>query len=249
MTWSATGDGQRARSQPQGAAPPTILITDDDVAYRLLLAAAFEHAGYRVEEAGSGSEMHAKLAGATPDLLLLDLNLPDEHGLALLRQVRARSALPVVILSVQAEGPDRIAGLELGADDYVSKAWPPRELLARVAAVLKRTGRREPAQRPRYLGFAGFRLDIEGHVLIDRDGRDVALTGAQFRLLAALARAKGRTLSRDQLLDAYADSSEPPGDRTIDVLVSKLRRKLGDDGRKPAIIRTVPNIGYKLVDD
>jgi two-component system OmpR family response regulator len=227
----------------------TVLITDDDIAYRLLLAATFENAGYRVEEAGSGREMHEKLAAARPDLLLLDLNLPDQHGLALLRQVRARSTLPVVILSVQADGADRVAGLELGADDYVSKAWPPRELLARVAAVLKRAGRPERPGPQRYLSFAGFRLDTEGHVLKDREGRDVALTAAQFRLLAALVRAKGRTLSRDQLLDAYADTSEPSGDRTIDVLVSKLRRKLGDDGRKPAIIRTVPQVGYKLVDD
>jgi DNA-binding response OmpR family regulator len=227
----------------------TILITDDDVAYRLLLAAAFEHAGYRVEEAGSGHEMHAKLAATRPDLLLLDLNLPDEHGLALLRQVRARSALPVVILSVQADGSDRIAGLELGADDYVSKAWPPRELLARVAAVLKRAAPRLQADNGRYLSFAGFRLDTEGHRLIGPDGIDVPLSAAQFRLLTALVRAKGRTLTRDQLLDAYADAADAPGDRTIDVLVSKLRRKLGDDGRKPAIIRTVPNVGYKLADD
>lgn len=224
----------------------TVLVTDDDIAYRMLLTATLETAGYRVDEAGSGREMEAKLARQQPDLLLLDLNLPDEHGLVLLRRLRARTALPVIVLSVQADGADRIAGLEMGADDYISKAWPPRELLARVAAVLKRSQRQE---RPnRVVTFAGFCLDTEGHTLKGPDGQDIPLTPAQFGLLTALARARGRTLTRDQLLDAYADTIDGPNDRTIDVLVSKLRRKLGDDARHPAIIHTVPNVGYKLVD-
>lgn len=225
---------------------PTVLITDDDDAYRMLLGATLEGAGYRVEEAASGRELEAKLAQRQPDLLLLDLNLPDEHGLALLRRVRARSTLPVIVLSIQAEGADRVAGLELGADDYVSKAWPPRELLARVSAVLRRAQQRDHADR--FMTFAGFRLDTEGHTLQAPDGRDIPLTTAQFGLLRALVRARGRTLTRDQLLDAYADTIDAPCDRTIDVLVSKLRRKLGDDARNPSIIRTVPNVGYKLLD-
>lgn len=225
---------------------PTVLITDDDDAYRMLLGATLEGAGYRVEEAASGRELEVKLAQRQPDLLLLDLNLPDEHGLALLRRVRARSTLPVIVLSIQAEGADRVAGLELGADDYVSKAWPPRELLARVSAVLRRAQQRDHADR--FMTFAGFRLDTEGHTLQAPDGRDIPLTTAQFGLLRALVRARGRTLTRDQLLDAYADTIDAPCDRTIDVLVSKLRRKLGDDARNPSIIRTVPNVGYKLLD-
>lgn len=225
---------------------PTVLITDDDDAYRMLLGATLEGAGYRVEEAASGRELEVKLAQRQPDLLLLDLNLPDEHGLALLRRVRARSALPVIVLSIQAEGADRVAGLELGADDYISKAWPPRELLARVSAVLRRAQQRDHADR--FMTFAGFRLDTEGHTLQAPDGRDIPLTTAQFGLLRALVRARGRTLTRDQLLDAYADTIDAPCDRTIDVLVSKLRRKLGDDARNPSIIRTVPNVGYKLLD-
>lgn len=225
---------------------PTVLITDDDDAYRMLLGATLEGAGYRVEEAASGRELEAKLAQRQPDLLLLDLNLPDEHGLALLRRVRARSTLPVIVLSIQAEGADRVAGLELGADDYISKAWPPRELLARVSAVLRRAQQRDHADR--FMTFAGFRLDTEGHTLQAPDGRDIPLTTAQFGLLRALVRARGRTLTRDQLLDAYADTIDAPCDRTIDVLVSKLRRKLGDDARNPSIIRTVPNVGYKLLD-
>ncbi|WP_456151596.1 response regulator [Defluviicoccus vanus] len=223
-----------------------MLITDDDDAYRMLLGATLEGAGYRVEEAASGRELEAKLAQRQPDLLLLDLNLPDEHGLALLRRVRARSTLPVIVLSIQAEGADRVAGLELGADDYISKAWPPRELLARVSAVLRRAQQRDHADR--FMTFAGFRLDTEGHTLQAPDGRDIPLTTAQFGLLRALVRGKGRTLTRDQLLDAYADTVDAPCDRTIDVLVSKLRRKLGDDARNPSIIRTVPNVGYKLLD-
>lgn len=168
---------------------PTVLITDDDDAYRMLLGATLEGAGYRVEEAASGRELEAKLAQRQPDLLLLDLNLPDEHGLALLRRVRARSTLPVIVLSIQAEGADRVAGLELGADDYISKAWPPRELLARVSAVLRRAQQRDHADR--FMTFAGFRLDTEGHTLQAPDGRDIPLTTAQFGLLRALVRARG----------------------------------------------------------
>lgn len=224
----------------------SILVTDDDFAYRMLLVATLESVGYRVEEAGSGREMEAKLAQRHPDLLLLDLNLPDEHGLALLRRLRARTSMPVIVLSVQADGPDRVAGLEMGADDYISKGWPPRELLARVAAVLKRSHGQE---RPnRVVTFSGFRLDVEGHTLQGPGGDNIPLTPAQFSLLKALAHARGRTLTRDQLLDAYGDTVDSPCDRTIDVLVSKLRRKLGDDARRPAIIRTVPNVGYQLVD-
>lgn len=226
----------------------TVLICDDDLAYRMLLGATLQSAGYRVEEAGSGSEMEARLAREDVQLLLLDLNLPDEHGFVLLRRLRARSSLPVIVLSVQADGPDRITGLELGADDFVSKSWPPRELLARVSAVLKRSQAQLPLHVDRFITFAGFRLDTEGHTLVGPDSREIPLTSAQFGLLLALAKARGRTLTRDQLLDAYGDVTSAPCDRTIDVLVSKLRRKLGDDARKSAIIRTVPNVGYKLVD-
>jgi two-component system OmpR family response regulator len=228
----------------------SILITDDDAFTRKLLAAQLERNGYRVEQAGSGQEMHEKLASRKIDLVLLDINLPDEDGLVLLRQIRARSAVPVIILSVRGDEADRIAGLELGADDYVPKSWSPRELMARITSVIKRTGlaRPESDASERYLSFAGFSLDSEGHALRHADGRDIRVTTAEFKLLLALVRAKGRTLSRDRLLDVLSTGSEEPFDRTIDVLISRLRKKLGDDAANPRIIRTVPGIGYQLVD-
>lgn len=228
----------------------SILITDDDAFTRKLLAAQFERNGYRVEQAGSGREMHEKLQSRPIDLVLLDINLPDEDGLVLLRQIRARSGVPVIILSVRGDEADRIAGLELGADDYVPKSWSPRELMARVSSVIKRTGLARPVSDAgqRYLTFAGFCLDSEGHALRHADGRDIRITSAEFKLLLALARAKGRTLSRDRLLDALSSRGEEPFDRTIDVLISRLRKKLDDDAANPKIIRTVPGVGYQLVD-
>lgn len=240
-------------------AQATILITEDDPFTRNLLARCFENEGYRVELAASGWEMHEKLARHAPDLVLLDKALPDEDGFVLLRQLRTYSSVPVVILSAHAEDGDRIAGLEIGADDYVSKFWKSEELIARVSSVLRRCradAGTKGADDGRLLNFAGFILDTEGHTLHDESGRSIGLTTAEFRLLCALARAKGRTLSRDQLLDALAHGAEAPQDRTVDVLISRLRAKLGDGRRKAAragdggrgIIRTVPNVGYQLAE-
>lgn len=238
----------------------TILITEDDPFTRQLLARCFENEGYRVEQADSGRQMLEKLRRRTPDLILLDKALPDEDGLVLLRQLRAYSRIPVVILSAHAEDGDRIAGLELGADDYVSKLWKSEELVARVKAVIRRCGPEVSGRTDapgRFLTFASFRLDTEGHSLHDGDGRNIPLTVAEFRLLCALARSKGRTLTRGRLLDALGHGAEAPQDRTVDVLISRLRSKLGDGGRRlggagtaeaPRIIRTVPNIGYQLAD-
>lgn len=237
----------------------TILITEDDPFTRNLLARCFENEGYRVEQAASGREMHEKLARRMPDLVLLDKALPDEDGFVLLRQLRTHSNIPVVILSAHAEDADRIAGLEIGADDYVSKFWKSEELIARVSSVLRRCRAKAGGKAPddgRLLNFAGFTLDTEGHTLLDESGRGISLTTAEFRLLCALVRARGRTLSRDRLLDALGHGAEAPQDRTIDVLISRLRAKLGEGGRKagrsgdggPGLIRTVPNVGYQLAD-
>ncbi len=239
---------------------PVILITEDDPFARRLLARCFENEGYIVEQAASGREMLERIQHRTPDLILLDKGLPDEDGLVLLRQLRAFSAIPVVMLSAHADDADRIAGLELGADDYVSKFWKSEELVARVKAVIRRCrpdGRAEPGRAGRFITFAGFSLDTEGHSLRDEAGHSIPLTVAEFRLLRALAQAKGRTLSRGQLLDALGHGADAPNDRTIDVLISRLRGKLGDGARRPAIpgaaegpriIRTVANVGYQMAD-
>jgi DNA-binding response OmpR family regulator len=230
--------------------PASVLITEDDPFTRRLLAALFEKNGYRVEQAASGREMHQKLASVAIDLVLLDLHLPDEDGLVLLRQIRALSAVPVIIVSARGEDADRIAGLELGADDYVPKSWTPRELMARAISVLKRTGANQDraSDLDRYLTFAEYRLDVEGHSLTGSQGNEIRLTAAEFRLLHALVRAKGRTLRRDQLLDALSAGSDAPYDRTIDVLISRLRKKIEPDATKPRMIRTVAGVGYQLVD-
>jgi two-component system OmpR family response regulator len=247
VSTSAAGAGPEWRPMR----PVSVLITEDDPFTRQLLAACFEKAGYHVEQAETGREMHDKLASRPVDLVLLDINLPDEDGLVLLRQIRARSSVPVVVLSVRGDEADRIAGLELGADDYVPKSWSPRELMARVARVIGRSrggtaGDTDEANR--YLTFASFRLDTMGHTLLNGDGADVPLTAAEFRLLLALARAKGRTLTRDQLLDALGSGADSPYDRTVDVLISRLRKKLDPVGAPPGLIRTVPGIGYQLID-
>lgn len=230
-----------------------ILITEDDEFTRELLAAHFEKEGVQVLQAATAEDMHKTLAKHPVDLVLLDINLPDEDGFALTRQLRARSDIPIVILSVRGDGADRVTGLELGADDYVSKAWSPRELFARVSAVLRRTrgadaGRGGEAAAGRALTFAGFRLDPEGHTLRDPEGEVVPLTTGEFNILSALARAKGRTLTREHLLDALSHGPDAPFDRTVDVLISRLRKKLGDTAAKPRLIRTVPGVGYQLVD-
>jgi two-component system OmpR family response regulator len=229
---------------------PSILITEDDPFTRGLLVRCFENEGFLVEQATTGREMYEKLARRTPDLILLDKALPDEDGLVLLRQLRARSSVPVVMLSVHADDADRIAGLEMGADDYVSKFWKSEELVARVTSVIRRS--RADAStfveaKGRFLTFAGFKLDTEGHSLQDAEGREIDLTTHELGLLSALVKAKGRTLSRDQILDALSRGPDDgPQDRVVDVLISRLRTKLGDRERK--VIRTVRNAGYQISD-
>ncbi|MBK8176061.1 MAG: response regulator transcription factor [Rhodospirillales bacterium] len=232
---------------------PTILIVEDDPFTRDLLARCFAKEGYLVDQAATGRQMHEKLEHRKPTLILLDRALPDEDGLVLLRQLRRHSDVPVVMLSAYADDADRIAGLAIGADDYVSKFWKTEELIARVSAVVRRyrpTEADSNAARRRYLTFAGFTLDTEGHALSDSSGRNIVLTPAEFRLLCALALAKGRTLSRDMLLDALGHGADAPQDRTVDVHISHLRTKLGCAG-KPAdqrIIRTITNVGYQMAD-
>ena len=232
-------------------AMPHILVVDDDREIRDLLAKFLSRHGYRVTTAAGGKEMRRALADWRIHLVVLDLMLPGEDGLTLCRNLRADSALPVIMLTAMREDIDRIIGLEVGADDYLPKPFNPRELLARIRAVLRRAG--AAAARPLasdgeaampLLRFAGWRLDPQGRRLTDAGGADIDLTAGEFDLLLAFAERPGRVLSRDQLLDLTRGRETVPFDRSIDSQVSRLRRKIETDPSRPALIKTVRGRGY-----
>ena len=227
-----------------------LLIVEDDEFVLSLLGAYLEHDGFRVSLVASGREMLAILGKEPVHLILLDLGLPDEDGLALTRQVRARSSVPIIVLTGRQAGEDRLAALELGADDYLTKPCDPREIALRIHNMLGRTANTgttgTAAERRDVMNFEGWSLDLAGHSVTAPDGNDVPLTGAEFNLLAALARAPNRVLTRDFLLDAISQNNEAPTDRTIDVVVSRLRKKIERDPGKSNIIVTVRGCGYKF---
>ena len=216
-----------------------------------LLAAYLENAGFKASMVASGKEMLACVDTESIDMVLLDLGLPDEDGLVLARQLRARSSLPIIVLTARKEQKDRLVALEIGADDYLTKPFDPAELVLRVRNLLGRAeGGGEPAPtRIEVFRFAGWRLDAGAHTLNAADGRNVALTRAEFNLLAAFARAPHRVLSRAFLLDAVSQDADAPTDRLIDVLVSRVRKKIEKNPKKPRIITTVVGSGYKFSAD
>lgn len=229
-----------------------ILVVDDDREIRDLLSRFLTKHGYRVSAAADGRAMRKVLADAAIDLVILDVMLPGEDGLSLCRGLRASSSVPIVMLTAVGEDVDRIVGLEIGADDYVPKPFNPRELLARIRAVLRRAGpaagglsgaRQADAAA---LTFAGWRLDLDRRELTSADGTLVPLSAGEFGLLAALALHPQRVLSRDQLLDLARGRGANAFDRSIDVQISRLRRKIEDDPRVPTLIKTVRGGGYML---
>jgi two-component system OmpR family response regulator len=223
-----------------------ILVVDDDPELRQLLHEYLGGWGYSVLLASDGVQMREQLAKQSVDLVILDLMLPGEDGLALCRDLRARSALPILMLTASGDEFNRIIGLEMGADDYIHKPFIPRELLARVKNILRRSGDSGSAGVPvKALHFANWILDLNAHHLIDANGVVVSLSSGEFRLLKALADHPQRVLSRDQLLEIFSGREAGPFDRTIDVMISRLRRRLGDDGEEP-LIKTVRNEGYML---
>jgi two-component system OmpR family response regulator len=228
---------------------PHILVVDDDMEIRRLLGDYLERHGLRATAVAGGKGMWQALETQHIDLVVLDLMLPGEDGLSLCRTLRARSRVPVIMLTALGDEMDRIVGLEMGADDYVTKPFSPRELLARIKGVLRRTQCFPPADdvpAARRLRFAGWVLDGAGRQLIAPDGVVVALSGAEFRLLSVLLSRPNRVLSRDQLLDLVQGRELTPFDRSIDVQVARLRRRLREDARNPSIIKTVRNEGYVL---
>ncbi|MFZ1682186.1 MAG: response regulator transcription factor [Rhizobiaceae bacterium] len=220
----------------------TILVADDDPHIREVIAFALERAGMAVVCVADGRAALARHDERTPDLVILDIGMPELDGLDTLKAIRRGAETPVILLTARDEEIDRVVGLELGSDDYVTKPFSPRELVARVRAILKRTARRQdPGAR---LAGAGLELDMEGHVA-RFDGRDVALTVHEFSILAALLRRPARAFTRDDLIAAAWPVNVFVGERTVDSHVRNLRAKLAAAGGAGAI-ETVRGIGYRL---
>lgn len=226
---------------------PHILIVDDDREIRDLLARFLVRHDFRVDTAADGREMDKVMAGGRFDLIVLDLMMPGEDGLSICRRLRADSNIPIVMLTALGEEADRIVGLEIGADDYLPKPFNPRELLARIRAVLRRlesTPASAQGDRPRSLCFEGWQVDLAARELRDPEGTLVTLTSGEFDLLEALVERPQQVLSRDQLADLTSGRVLGPLDRSIDVALSRLRRKLGEDPKNPRLIKTVRHGGY-----
>lgn len=229
-----------------------ILVVDDDTELRNLLGDYLRKNGYQVILAANGNEMRHLLSINPVDLIVLDLMLPDEDGLVLCRNLRVHSNMPLIMLTACGDETDRIIGLEMGADDYLSKPFNPRELLARIKCVLRRVHSLPDSTEPkagRYLQFSHWQLDTISRNLVAKDGLVVALSGVEYRLLKVFLEHANRILSREQLLDMIQGKESYPFDRSIDVQISRLRQRLGDDAKEPEIIKTVRGEGYILTSE
>ena len=224
-----------------------LLVVDDDPGIRELLCRYLGEQGFRVAAVEDGRSMDAWLSGNTPDLVILDLMLPGEDGLSLARRLRSDHQLPIVMISARGEEVDRIVGLEVGADDYLPKPFNPRELLARVRAVLRRNSPivdSDASATTQYV-FGPFRLEPDKRALY-RDTVEVELSRAEFELLEILVEHPSRVLSRDFIMECLSGNDRDPFDRSIDVRVTRLRHKIEEDPAKPRFIRTVWGIGYQF---
>lgn len=229
------------------SASAEILIVDDEPDIRQLLRVYLGAQGLRVIEADCAASARKVLEHSRPDMALIDLGLPDEDGLTLIRQFRERYRLPIIILTGRGETVDKIVGLELGADDYVTKPFDLRELLARIKSVMRRAeGTPRAYDEPECLRFSGFELQLREHRLRDAEGQEIALTHGEFKLLAALAKNARKPLNRDQILEITHGREASAFDRTVDMQITRLRRKLGEDSKLPSLIRSVRGVGYML---
>lgn len=238
----------------------TVLTVDDDADLQVVMRHYLEAEGYQILSAQSGAEMLNKLEAASPDIILLDLILPDNDGLALLSQIRSKSSAAVIVVSGKDETADRIVGLEMGADDYLTKPFEMRELSARIKAVLRRTsGADAPANDKAAAGgglakaarilFGGWVLDRRQYQLFDAEGKTADLTSGEFRLLEALVSAPNRVLSREQLFELTRGGEFDTYDRAIDIQIARIRKKLQDDPKNPELIKTVRGVGYMFTGD
>lgn len=224
-----------------------LLIVDDDPGLRELLTDYLSRHEFRVSTVADGRGLWAALERETVDLVILDLMLPGDDGLVLCRNLRARSQMPIIMLTARGDDTDRIVGLEMGADDYLPKPFNPRELLARIKGVLRRSRNPvgEPGETKRF-HFAGWTLDVAARQLVAPDGVLIPLGASDYRLLRIFLERPQRVLNRDQLLDLTQGREATPFDRSIDVQVSRLRRRLRDDPREAVLIKTIRNEGYLL---
>ena len=233
-------------------APDHILIVDDDAEIRSLLSQYLAKNGLRVMAAADGRGMWQALDAGRIDLIVLDLMRPGDAGLTLCRDLRAKSDIPVIMLTARGEETDRIVGLEMGADDYLAKPFSARELLARIKAILRRARSLPENLQPdsaRHIRFADWVLDIAHRHIISAANVVTPLSGAEYRLLRIFLSHPNRVLNRDQLVDLTQGKEAEPLDRSIDVQVSRLRNRLGDDPREPRLIKTVRGEGYVLAVD
>ncbi|SFT64763.1 DNA-binding response regulator, OmpR family, contains REC and winged-helix (wHTH) domain [Pseudomonas marincola] len=238
-------------------ATPRVLIVDDDPVIREMLKAYLERDGYEVLCAETAEEAETILEQQMIDLLMLDIRLPGKDGLTLTRELRARSEVGIILITGSDDAVDRIVGLEMGADDYVVKPFNPRELVPRAKNLVRRVRHAQSlesgaagSEEGRQIKYFGdWALDIDRRRLIDAEGHENLLTHGEFQLLSALLRNAGQTLSRDQLMDQVRNREWVPNDRSIDVLVGRLRRKLRDDPADPQLIITIHGAGYLFSSD
>ncbi len=229
-----------------------IVVVDDDARLRKRLASYLEGEGYRVTAADGGEALRRVMEATPADLVLLDLVMPGEDGLSLTRFLRETSSVGIIILTGKGESVDRVVGLEVGADDYVAKPFALGELLARIRSVPRRLNAVSSAPfaaaptSGQEVSFAGWRIDLSSRALTSPGGETVHLTAADFKLLSVLVENPNRPIDRDRLLDAVGGRDWQPFDRSIDLHISHLRRKLEDDSRRPALIKTVRGEGYML---
>ncbi|KGD92884.1 response regulator transcription factor [Rhizobium sp. YS-1r] len=224
----------------------TILIVDDDSEIRRLVGDFLRREGFGVEMAQDGREMDRILERSRPDLVILDLMLPGEDGLSICRRLRSEQSTPILMLTAKGDETDHVVGLEIGADDYVVKPFGPRELFARVRALLRRTSAQQVQLVSRRYAFDRFVADLDARQLYTEEGELVALTGAEFDLLSCFILRPRRVLSREQILDWTHGRSADPFDRTVDILISRVRKKLDRLSSGCNLINTIRNGGYLL---
>lgn len=225
----------------------TVMVVEDDPVIRALIIKLLDAEGHRVIGCCDGRELGAQLKRTSPDVIVLDVMMPGEDGLSICRRLSADSNAAILIVSAKGDEIDRVLGLEIGADDYLAKPFSPRELAARVKALVRRQRREEPKEELGFAyAFAGWCLNTESRTLLGPDGEPVRLTGAEYALLLIFVERPNRVLSREKILDLTSGRSYDPFDRAIDVQLSRLRKKLNEDARDAGLIRTVRGGGYIL---